>query len=313
MDHYRHGAEDSMTLAVYTTIYPGVEPYLLDWYGSLRQQTDQDFQLWIGLDELASQAIENMLESDLKANWVVAHPGARPAEIRQQALARIVESCDGVVLVDSDDLLHPSRVASARADLQASELAGCGLRLVDQEGSDLALTFSLPPQLEPEDVFPRNNVFGFSNSAFRSDLLRRCLPIPAEAVLVDWFLATRAWLSGARLSFDPVTRMDYRQHPANTARVRFPVNREQVVSDTALVRQHFQLLLDEPIWNAVKERDSALRAAIADVEEFHQRIVLHSAKLAEYVRALNALRPAPLWWCCVAYPALGYMWTGRDC
>ena len=301
-----------MTLAVYTTIYPGVEPYLPDWYRSLRQQTDQDFQLWIGLDNLASESIENMLGSELKANWVVAHPGATPAQIRQQTLARIVETCDAVVLVDSDDLLHPSRVAAARADLQASDLAGCTLRLIDQQGNDLDLTFSLPPGLEAENVFPRNNVFGFSNSAFRSDLLRQCLPIPVEAVLVDWFLATRAWLSGARLSFDPVPRMDYRQHPANTARVRFPVSQEQVVSDTALVRQHFQLLLDGPIRNAVGEREGALTAVITDVEEFHQRIVLQPAQLGEYLQALNALHPAPLWWCCVAHPNLRYMWTGRE-
>ena len=222
---------------------------LIWWIGtsSLRQQTDQEFQLWIGLDKLAKRIqSRSVLGPDLKANWVVAPAGATPAQIRQKALASIVETCSGVVLVDSDDLLHPSRVAAARAALQNSELAGCALCLIDQQGNDLDLTFDLPPQLEPDDVFPRNNVFGFSNSAFRSDLLRRCLPIPATAVLVDWFLATRAWLLGARLTFDHVPRMDYRQHPTNTARVRFPFSPDQVISDTALVRQHFQLVLAEP-------------------------------------------------------------------
>ena len=52
-----------------------------------------------------------------------------------------METCSGVVLVDSDDLLHPSRVAAARAALQASELAGCALCLIDQHGKDLDLTF----------------------------------------------------------------------------------------------------------------------------------------------------------------------------
>ncbi|MGD0458149.1 MAG: hypothetical protein ABSC21_10435 [Terriglobia bacterium] len=297
-----------MTLAVYTTIYPGVEAYLVDWYRSLRQQTDQDFQLWIGLDRLGRESIQSMLGFDLKANWVVAPSGATPAQIRQKALAGIVETCPGVVLVDSDDLLLPSRVAAARADLQASELAGCALRLIDQQGKDLGLTFGLPPQLGPEDVFPRNNVFGFSNSAFRSDLLRRCLPIPAGAVLVDWFLATRAWLLGARLAFDHVPRMDYRQHPTNAARVRFPFSRDQVISDTALVRQHFQLLLAEPRRDFVAERDVTVRRVTADVEEFHQHIVLHPARLDGYVQALNALHPPLLWWCCVAYPPLEHMW-----
>jgi hypothetical protein len=281
----------------------------VDWYRSLRQQTDLEFQLWIGLDEVGSELVENVLGSDLKAKWVTAPSGATPAQIRQEALGQIVEACSAVVLVDSDDLLHPSRVEAARAALLTSELVGCALRLIDQQGKDLDLTFDLPPQLGPEDVFPRNNVFGFSNSAFRSDLLRRCLPIPGDAVLVDWLLATRAWLLGAKLAFDRVPRMDYRQYPANTARVRLPFSRAQVVSDTALVRQHFRFVLAEPTSNYVEERYAALRRVAKEVEEFHQQVLLHPAKLDRYVEALNALQPAPLWWSCVAHSALGQMWS----
>jgi hypothetical protein len=300
-----------MTLAVYTTIYRGVEAYLVDWYRSLRKQTDQDFQLWIGLDTLGSELVQDMLGADLRANWVEGSYGATPAQIRQQALARIVETCFGVVLVDSDDRIHPTRVAAARTGLQASDLAGCALCLIDQQGEDLGVTFGLPPQIEPEDVLPRNNIFGFSNSAFRSDLLKRCMPIPAEAVLVDWFLATRAWLLGARLAFDGVPRMDYRQHATNTARVRSPFSPEQVISDTALVRHHFQILLAEPMHDFVTDRVATLKRVTAEVEEFHQQVVLDPAQLDGYVQALNALRPAPLWWSCVAYPALRNMWMPR--
>jgi hypothetical protein len=281
----------------------------VDWYHSLRQQTDQEFQLWIGLDQLRSESVQKMLGLGLKANWVVSPEGATIAQIRQKALARIVETCSGVVLVDSDDLLRPTRVATARAALQTSELAGCALCLIDQHGNDLGLTFDLPSQLEPDDVFPRNNVFGFSNSAFRSDLLRRCLPIPATAVLVDWFLASRAWLLGARLAFDRVPRMDYRQHPTNTARVRFPISQDQVISDTRLVQRHFQLLLAKPSTDFVVDRYAALREVAIDVENFNQHIVLQPTLLDRYVEALNVLHPPPLWWSCVAYPALKHMWS----
>jgi hypothetical protein len=297
------------SLAVYTTIYPGVEAYLDDWCRSLRQQTDQEFELWVGLDEVGSQCVGNVLGSRVKVNWVTAPSKATPAQIRQQALSQIVESSSAVVLVDSDDLLHPSRVAAAREALGDSELAGCGLCLIDQQGKSLASTFGLPPQLEPEDVFPRNNVFGFSNSAFRSDLLKRCLPVPADAVLVDWFLATRAWLLGAKLIFDRIPRMDYRQHPANTVGVRFPFSRDQVISDTALVRRHFELVLYQQLSDYVADRYAVLESVARDVEEFHRQVVLHPAKLDEYVEALNTWRPASMWWSCVAYPALGHMWS----
>jgi hypothetical protein len=134
------------------------------------------------------------------------------------------------------------------------------------------------------------------------------LPVPAGAALVDWFLATKAWLLGARLEFDPVVRMNYRQHGANMARVRFPVNPEQVAGDTRLVRRHFQFLLAEDSGQFLTGRLAQLKAAAAVVEIFHERIVQKPSELARYVEALNALNPLPLWWASVAHPALESMW-----
>jgi hypothetical protein len=297
-----------MTLAVYTTVYPGAEAYLVEWYRSLRQQTDQDFELWIGLDMFGRERVQEMLGGGVKAHWVEAPSGATVAQVRQQALARIVETCSAVVLVDSDDLLDPTRVGAARAGLEDSELTGCALGLIDQQGKDLGATFDLPRRLKPDDVFPRNNVFGFSNSAFRTDLLRRCLPIPADAILVDWFVATRAWLLGAKLAFDHVSRMAYRQHPGNTARVRCPFTPEQLVSDTALVRQHFELVLAEPRHDFRADRTAAVECAKAEIKTFYQRIILQAGRLSDYVLALNESRPDTMWWVSVANPALADMW-----
>jgi hypothetical protein len=300
------------TIALYTTVYPGVEVYLSDWYRSVMGQTDQDYQLWIGLDAIGVGAAKEAMGADPNATWVVAGSGDTPAQIRQRALAQIAEACDAVVLVDSDDVLHASRVASARAALQTSDLAGCALRLVDQGGRDLGLTFGLPPRARPEDVLPRNNVFGLSNSAFRSDVLRRCLPVPADVVLVDWFLATQAWLYGARLVFDDVVRMNYRQHAANMTRVRYPFSRHQVIEDTERARHHFQILRAIPIKNYKADRRAELEQVAMDVESFYRHVVLRPAQLECYVQALNALEPAPLWWSSVAHPSLSQMWTFRS-
>ena len=296
-----------MALAVYTTIYPAAEAYLADWFHSLRQQTDQNFELWIGLDMLGQERVQEILGGRVNAHWMVAPSGATVAQVRQHALARIVEECSAVVLVDSDDLLAPTRVGAARASLEESELAGCALCLIDQHGNDLGVSFDLPYGLKPDGVLPRNNVFGFSNSAFRTDLLRRCLPIPSGAVLVDWFLATRAWLLGAKLAFDHVSRMAYRQHPRNTARVRYPFAPDQVVSDTALVRQHFQLLLAQPMQDQ-PNRVAAVQRVSADIDTFQEQIIFDAGRLNDYVQALNGLHLDPLWWASVANPALEHMW-----
>ena len=295
-------------LAVCTAIYPSVERFLPAWYTSLSAQTDQCFDLWIGLDSIASERVKRVIGATVAAQWVSASPGATPAEVRQCVLSQVGSSYDAVVLVDSDDLLHPSRVAAARAALRDCDLAGCALQMVDQHGQDLSVTLGLPPGFRLPNVLPRNNLFGLSNSAFRSELLLRCLPIPARVDLVDWFLATQAWLLGARLGFDNTTRMRYRQHGANTARVRRPFTEQQVIQDTRMVRKHFRILRTGGKDGYLAERFAELERVAEDVELFYQRVTLDSARLAHYLAAFNALVVQPLWWASVANPALKRFW-----
>jgi len=253
-------------LALCTAIYPGVETYLAGWYDALRRQTDQDYQLWVGLDMVSVETAKKAMNGAPDAIWVPGQKGDSPATIRQRVLTQVVERHDAVVLVDSDDIMHPTRIAAARALLRSSDLAGCALRLIDERGSSLNMTFTLPPNMAPEDAFPRTNVFGLSNTAFRAEMLRRCLPIPPAAVLVDWYLSTRAWLLGASMAFGETAEMDYRQHPANMARVRAPFDEQQVIEDTERVRQHFRLVRTSALEGADPQRVAELERAAADVE-----------------------------------------------
>lgn len=298
-----------MKLALYTTIYPGVEPYLPDWYGSMLQQTDQSFDLWIGVDAVDTAAIKQTANNRFRINWVVGSAGATPADIRQRALQEIVERYEGVVLVDSDDILAPTRVEAARARLSSSDLTACALRVIDQTGQDLRLTFAVPSSGGANETLPRNNIFGFSNSAFATNLLRRCLPIPSASTLADWYLATRAWLLGARLDFDEAPRMAYRQHANNTARICGSVTVEQIVSDTELVQQHFRLVLAEPPTDVISARWEQLRQVSLETEDFYQQVVCEPARLKLYVDAVNTLPPQSMWWTSVANPALSNMWV----
>jgi hypothetical protein len=296
------------TLALYTTVYPGVEAFLADWYRSVRRQSDSDFSVWIGSDGLEPRAVMEAMGGDPRATWVPGSAGDTPAAVRQRALARLVDCFDAVILVDSDDILHPERVSGARMALAESDLVGCSLRFVDVEGQELPGSLALPPGRTPEDVLPRNNVYGLSNSAYTSALLRRCLPVPPGVELVDWFLATRAWLIGAQLGFDQEARMDYRQHVGNMARVRPPFTERQVVEDTAAVCSHFETLNDALPAGARPDRCRRLSLVAADIGAFTRKVAESPRVLATYVHALNGLDLAPLWWSCVAHPSLRWIW-----
>ncbi len=247
-----------------------------------------------------------------RATWVISETGDTPAQLRQRVWEQMVCRYEGVILVDSDDVLHPTRVAAARCALRSSDVSGCSLRLVDECGRDLHLTMTLPEETAPQDILPRYNLYGLSNSAYRTTVLELCLPIPAEVVHVDWFLVTRAWLHGASLAFDPVPRMDYRQHEANMAHSWGRVSPERVRVDTVSAQTHFALLKDAPSHAVLPERVALMDQVAADIDAFYQHVVTEPKKLDRYVQALNALPRLPIWWSHVAHPSLRHLWARTE-
>lgn len=301
-------------LAVYTTIYPASLKYAAEWFQSVQAQTAADFELWIGLDALTQKEVETELGSHVEAHWVETPAGSTPAQIRHRSLRQIVSEGYDVVLVDSDDVLHPCRVAAAREALNRTGLTACALEIVNEGGQRVGAEFNLDPACNPSQILPRNNIFGFSNSAYRCELLERCLPIPDDAKLVDWYLATRAWLLGGDLGFDRSVRMRYRQYGFNTARLTLPFLADQILSDLALVRRHFELVL------ATADREYYLPGrwqqflgSAHDIEQFEHFVTQGSTNLSKYVELLNHTVRQPIWWTSVAYAPLAYMWKqGRD-
>lgn len=297
----------SESLVVYTTWYPGIEPYLDAWGRSVRAQTDPSFRLVVGVDRIAPDRWVSRLGLDVRTQWVMARAGASPARVRQTALESVVEDADAVVFVDSDDLLEPSRVAAARAGLATSDVIACALRLADATGEDLGETFGPPAGSDAAADLPRYNVFGLSNSAYRMTTLRACLPIPDTCVLIDWLLATRAWAFGARLAFDATPRMIYRQGAASATRVSPPFGARQVLESTDLVLGHYRTTLgSSPALPAAPA--AALSAACDRAERFRRSVSDSPGILSRYVDALNALPPRRVWWWTVANSELEYLW-----
>lgn len=294
-------------LALYTTVYPGVEKYLPAWYKSVLAQVDQDFDIWIGVDGLDTSTVVAAMDADRYVTWVVATKGDSPAQIRQKAIAGIVHEYPAVVFVDSDDVLEPTRVVAARESLTQSDVTGCAMRIIDERGTDLGIVLRPPEGQDIARLLPRGNVFGLSNTAYRTPILRQCLPIPADCVLVDWFLITRAWTLDACLDFDFTPRMAYRQHPHNTARVLPPFTPQTVTSDTKRVLDHHALVL-ENVPELRSQHRAELEAARECVRGFHRSIEDSPDMLHRYTEALNQLPANPIWWACVAHPQLEEIW-----
>jgi hypothetical protein len=295
-------------LAVYTTIYPAAAQFVRGWYDSLRNQTDRNFDLWVGLDGLTPDEVGSLLGEGVEAHWLVAAPGDTPAELRSRAIEQMVGACDAVLFVDSDDEMFPERVAAARTALTQHDVAGCALRIVDEGGADTGLVFGPSGPVDWEKFLPRYNVFGLSNTAYRADALRHLPPAPADGPALDWSLATRAWCSGATLYFDPEPQMAYRQYSANVAKVVPPFSAADVARATEVVRAHYRALLDGGV-SLPSGFHTTLESARERFEAFRSRVVMQPERLERYVATLNDIEPHYIWWWCVAHPRLEQHWT----
>ncbi len=296
-------------LVVYTTVYPGVEKYLSAWYQSVVQQTDQDFDLWIGCDLVTPADIERWLGKMPSATFVQGQTGATPAEIRQQALVEIVKRYPAVVLADSDDLLYPTRIAAARRFLTRADVTACAMRLVDVSGTEVLGHFA--PVANPSGVLPSRNCFGFGNSAYRASALKAALPIPYDCEIVDWYVATMAWARGARLSFDSQTGVAYRQHEANVAPLGGDATEARVLWETDKVVHHYEVVLRRRA-DMLPERRRAIEVAASEASAFARTITTQRFVLRRYICALNNMQLTGLWWERVADTSLRRIWQTKS-
>ncbi len=295
-------------LALYTTVYPEAACFLADWFTSVQEQTDQGFELWIGSHGLDRNAAEEAMGGKPRATWLFAVGGDSGIRLRERAMERMAAKYAAVVFVDCDDVLEPGRVADAREMVVNSDIAACSMRLIDELGRDLGACFSPPAESsDPADLLVGRNVFGLSNTVYRSTTLRGCLPVPDGCELMDWFLATRAWAQGARLRWDPRCGMAYRQHRANTAQVLPPFDVDQLLKAARRVIGHYALVLTH-VAELPPAGRRAIQDACRDAELFAGSLLASTGTAQAYVEALNALPAGHLWWETVAHPKLAAIW-----
>jgi hypothetical protein len=300
---------NSPKVALYATAYPAVRRFLPAWYESVTRQTDDRFDLWLGVDAMSKADVVDCLGTEPAAEWVVATDGDTGSTIRLRAMQRLVDRYDAVVFVDCDDVMIPSRIAAAREALEKHDVVGCALRVIDDDARETGAVFMPEAGWRPEHLLPRHNVFGLSNTAYRTAVLRRGLPFPADCVLIDWFLITRAWLGGADLWFDTTPHMYYRQYAQNIARVVPPFHSGGIIEATLRVLSHYAAVLSHAEPTPPSQQLAALRAAQRDVVNFAAAMRASPSTLAEYTRRLNAMPPRYVWWWAVANPELRQLWN----
>jgi hypothetical protein len=293
--------------AVYTTVFPNALPFLAEFGDSLRQQTDQDFDLCVGLDRVSRGRAVAALGRPV-VHWVSSRAGDSPARLRAEAFAWLCDRYDEVVLVDSDDVLTPDRVAAARAGLRSADVYGCALELVDAAGESLGFQLRPPTGRDWSKFLTAGNVFGLSNTAYRSHVLKQVGDVSAATGIVDWYLVTSALAAGHNLVFDDEVRMHYRQYGASTLESFPPYSVEGTRRALALAQAHYEAVL--PI---VRDRaigfGQALSRQLERLSAFEA--FTRTDAVSDYVARLNRAvveDKTCWWWRQVAAPEWESLW-----
>jgi len=294
--------------ALYTTIYPFAQPFLEEWKHSVLNQQNQDFDVWVGVDGFSLSESKKLLQGlDCEKIIINDRPNLK-AYIRKKVLAEIAEQYDAVILVDSDDLLSCSRVANAKEQLSHYDVTGCAMQLIDVTGKDLGISFGRHySDFRLENIIQFNQ-YGLSNTAYRCQILKKCLHSPDECQLFDWFLITNAWSVGANIYFDPVERMSYRQYPNNTTKILMPFDNQDINYATECVLQHFSFLLENSKVLRKNNRE-IIQARKNSVDKFYNRFLNDQHFSKQYLHDYNELCQDKLWWSCVANPKLEALWN----
>ncbi len=208
---------DQGRLAFMSVVFPGIEPFLPDYFASLvGQQESSQFDIVLVNDGIAD--LDPYLPSWPAAIRVIDGCG-HPAENRLLGFQFLVSNgYDLVVFGDADDFFAPNRVALSRQLLHHYDIVVNDVDLVDQQGQVIELRYFSHRLSDKSQIdfsyLSDKNICGLSNTAIRVSWLDDVV-LEEDIIAADWALFTALLGRGARAIFTSKTTTAYRQHGAN--------------------------------------------------------------------------------------------------
>ncbi|MBC52227.1 MAG: hypothetical protein CMQ34_00160 [Gammaproteobacteria bacterium] len=203
-----------------------------------------------------------------------------------------------IALADQDDIWQGNKLQRSLTALLAAEggdretpvLVHSDLRVVDAGAHVIAESFmayqGLRPARDSLSAQLLSNTLTGCTALMNPALIRKALPVPAGAVMHDWWLSLIASAFGHRVYLDEAL-VDYRQHDRNTIGAR--AHTKSVLSGQALR----ELLSNRRL----PDRQQAFMEIATQAAEFSARHGDELSSAQRFVcRRIMALPKAGLWW-----------------
>lgn len=269
--------------------HPFVEKYGDDYFTSLQEQTDRDFDLLIITDK--TRLPDRFRGSRIKILEAVQN--STPADIRFQGICFARENhYQNLIFSDCDDYFSCSRIEKSKAGLNEADFFVNNLTAVSENKTEteksiykLNDSFPLPEKFSFADLL-KSNYFGMSNTALRISAVPEKFYIPSELVAVDWWIFSILLLYGKQFIFDEGLSTYYRQHSDNIAGMGHYLSREKLVSGIRVKLQHYGQLAKFCRMMGFEKQENQVRNEFSKVSELLER-TRDDCFVNEYLSVIN--------------------------
>ena len=224
-----------MTIAVLLSTYNGAS-FLDQQLKSLLSQDDSSFEIFARDDGSQDNTIKILQDYDLQLLTATENLGPKDSFGALLKFAVTNTEAQYFMFCDQDDVWFSDKVRKTLAKMRQMETAYGNIPLLvhtDLELVDANLNKIAPSMWIYEHILPKKNSFHFllvqncitgCTVMINRELAKKCLNIPNDAIMHDWWLGLVASQFG-RIDFISEPTIKYRQHGKNTIGAnRFKVN-----------------------------------------------------------------------------------------
>jgi len=232
-------------------IYPEVEPFLSDFFESIKSQTIQDYDLLIISDNLELKDYQKL---PLDTKIILISQNSTPAQIRLKGIEYCKENrYQYLIFTDTDDFFSANRVEVSKIGLQKYDFVFNEIDLVDINGHSIRANvlkgINIRNQYNKVDEIIDKNLFGLSNTAVSLNALND-LTIPKEIIAVDWWIFTILLLNRRAGKFIEKAKTYYRQTNNNTVGMWKPLDDNRLFKGIEVKTIHYK-----NVYQYCKEKD----------------------------------------------------------
>lgn len=236
-------------------IYPcdDFDRFIKDYLASVFKQTEKNFDLLLVLDNVEVERVEKYLDEYNKIGKKVFIRNFQeffaPIELRKKQIDYAYElEFETLIFSDFDENVALNRVEEIIKNIDGYAFAFNDFYVVDQNlkktgKESFFQTREIPKEVTSYKDVLRFNFIGLGSMALNLKEFNYIdLEFPKDIKALDWYIATRALLSGSKGIALYDTYANYRQHEGSFVGFDFKLNKEKLEQGVSIKLAHYNSL-----------------------------------------------------------------------